>query len=209
MPKTIHFEGIPGSGKTTASKHLYEMLCDRCIDACWYLEESTDHPIMPKALRELSRTSNFDRICLTAWQSFISELSNVAILDGYVFQSTVRFMYANLIDQDDIQTYFDAWQQIKADSLIIFFKVEDPKAHYELVLSERGPEWTNKLFAYVEQTPFGIENHLQGKKGFVEFWTQYQALCLELLASASVPVKIIESRSLSDKEMGNLVITTI
>ena len=45
MTKTIHFEGIAGSGKSTASERLCDILKSKGVDAAWWLEESADHPV--------------------------------------------------------------------------------------------------------------------------------------------------------------------
>ena len=130
MPRSIHIEGIPGSGKSTASERLCELLQSKGIDAAWWLEESADHPIMPKELRAQSAERNFPDICLDAWGTFVASSTKVAVLDGYLFQNTVRFLFANLVNRRDIDAYFDKWQQIGPDTSILFLAVENPSAHY-------------------------------------------------------------------------------
>lgn len=40
----VHLEGIPGTGKTTASQRLCELLTSRGVDAFWPLEEAMSGP---------------------------------------------------------------------------------------------------------------------------------------------------------------------
>lgn len=204
MPKSIHVEGIPGSGKSTASKRLCELLRGNGIDAAWWLEEAADHPIMLKERRALSGESEFPEICLVAWDAFLATLDRVAVLDGYVLQNTVRFLFANLVDRAEIDEYFDKWQQIGSDTSIVFLAVENPSAHYELVLPERGDAWTSKLFSYVERTPYGVAHGLRGKEGFAVFWSDYQDLCRALLEAARVPVEFLSSRSWDNADLEKL-----
>lgn len=196
MPKTIHFEGIAGSGKSTASEQLHEILQSKGVDATWWLEESTDHPIKPKEKRALLRSGNFPAECLNAWRSFLdSQTNQVTILDGYAFQSTVRFLFEQQVSRDKIHIYFSNWQDLAPNTSITYFFVNNPAEHYEAVLADRGRHWAQTLFAWVERTPIGISSKLHGKPGFVEFWSIYQELCLDLLESAFIRVEMIEARS--------------
>jgi adenylate kinase family enzyme len=205
MPKTIHFEGIPGSGKSTASERLTGILQSREIDAAWWREESAAHPIMPKERRALSRDGNFPEVCLNAWRSFLdSRPQAVAVLDGYAFQNTVRFLFEQQVNRDQIANYFQNWQALAPETLITYLVVNDPVKHCEVVLRERGSDWTQKLFAWIERTPMGIASNLHGKSGFVRFWSIYQELCLELLESAFIQVEMIEARSWNDDTLENL-----
>jgi len=205
MCTTIHFEGIPGSGKTTASERLCSLLGNNGIDTTWWQEGASNHPAMlHKKQRVLSGGRNFPGACLNAWQTFLKSSSSTVILDGYAFQSTVRFLYANLVERTQIEDYFRRWQELAPDTTLVYFSVENPVEHFDMVLAERGAEWSNKLFAYVERTPIGVANDLQGRAGFVQFWSDYQQLCHELLGAALVSVHFIHSRSWKDDDLKEL-----
>lgn len=204
MRETIHFEGIPGAGKTTAAEKMCDFLQDSGVDACWWREESAAHPIMPIERRALSHSSAFPQMCLEAWQAFLKASNRTAVLDGYAFQSTVRFLYANRIEQPKIEGYFNQWQQMSPNTVMVFLIVDDPDAHYDEVVAERGEDWSLKLYDYVERTPIGIAQGLIGKEGFVEFWSRYQQLCIQLLDTARVPVELVSSRSWCDTDLAGL-----
>ena len=207
MTETIHFEGLPGSGKSTASKRLCDILVGKGVDAAWWLEESADHPVMSMEQKALSGNTEFSEVCLDAWQSFLSTQSkSVSILDGYAFQSTVRFLFAQRAHRNQIDSYFQRWQDLAPDTLITYFFVENPAEHFEIIFAERGADWTQKLFAWVERSPVGKALHLNGKSGFVDFWSRYQELCLELLDLAYIETEKIESRSWNDKMLEDFVV---
>jgi len=204
MRTTIHFEGMPGSGKTTASKHFYKLLCGHGIDATLCLEEASNHPIMPKKKRALSRESDYPQICLDAWLTFYNSSNSIAVLDGYSLQSTVRFLYANQIARVHIEDYFNKWQVLAPETTLVYLFVENPREHFDVVLAERGDDWSGKLYRYVERSPIGLANSYYGKAGFIEFWAGYQQLCLELLGAAYVPVHVINSRSWGNQDFNEL-----
>jgi len=185
MGTTIHFEGLPGSGKTTASERFCRLLRSNGVDARWWLEEASNHPIIRKEGRALFRQHNFAQNCLDAWLAFLGSSNNTEVFDGYALQSTVRFL----------------WQELAPETALVYFSVENPREHYDVVFAERGDEWSGKLHNYVEHTPIGVANGLHGRTGFVEFWSNYQQLCHELLDAASVPVHLIDSRSWDDDDL--------
>lgn len=190
----LHVEGIPGSGKTTTAERLCEELVGRGVDAFWALEESADHPVMPKARRRRAREAGFPRLCLDAWRDFVGRNERLAVLEGYAFQSTVRFMYANEISQTAIASYFDAWQSIGNSSLVYLY-VDAVVGHFETVRLERGDDWMSKLTSYVAGTPIAKRHGWSGMAGFVEFWSRYQDLCAELVSTANLPTMMMAARA--------------
>ncbi|MFK7859291.1 MAG: hypothetical protein AB8B64_10730 [Granulosicoccus sp.] len=205
MRTTIHFEGLPGSGKTTASERFCRLLKSNGIEASWWLEEASNHTIMPKEARcALSREHHYPQICLDSWLTFLKSSNSTVVLDGYAFQSTVRFLYANRIARTQIEDYFNRWQELAPETTLVYFSVENPSEHYDVISAERGDEWSRKLYSYVERSPIGVANGYQGRMGFIEFWSEYQQLCHELLDAAYVPVHLIGSRSWKDDDLKGL-----
>lgn len=201
MRTTIHFEGLPGSGKTTASKQFCELLRRNGIDASWWLEEASNHPVTHRDGQAMSRQHEFPQNALDSWQTFFNSSISTVVFDGYALQSTVRFLYANRIAQGQIVDYFSRWQELSPDATLVYFAVENPIDHFDVVLAERGDEWSGMLYSYVERTPIGVANGLRGRAGFVEFWSNYQKLCLELLDAANVPVYSVCARSWDDNDL--------
>ncbi len=201
MRANIHFEGLPGAGKTTASEQFCSLLKSYGIDASWWREGAPNHPIISKEGCVPFREHDYTQIYLGAWRSYLESLNRTVVLDGYAFQSTVRFLYANRIARTQIEDYFRRWQELAPGATLIYFIVENPTEHFNIVLTERGDEWAHKLYTYVERTPLGVANGYFAKEGFVEFWSNYQQLCLELLDAAYVPVHLIGSRSWKDDDL--------
>lgn len=204
MRTTIHFEGLPGSGKTTASERFYRLLRRNGTDTCLWLEQASNHPITRSEGRAISRQRNFPQSSLDSWQMFLNSSNKPVVLDGYALQSTVRFLYANRSTRKQIQEYFNRWQELAPETTLVYFPVESPREHFDVVLTERGDEWSSTLYSYVEHTPIGVVNNLRGRAGFVQFWSNYQQLCLELLNAAYIRVHHICPRSWDDSYLETL-----
>ena len=168
------------------------------VDANLWLETAPNHPLKRNKTLAVSSGNELSQNCLDAWQAFVNSLDTTVVFDGYALQSTVRFLYANCATHSHIAEYFSSWQELASEATLVFFSVENTREHFEVVCEERGSEWTAKLYEYVENTPIGVVNGFKGREGFLEFWSNYQLLCLELLSGASVPVHVAGARSWSD-----------
>ncbi len=204
MLTSIHFEGLPGAGKTTASQRFCGLLRRNGTDANWWREEACNHPLTPKSAHARTQRDNLPLTYLIAWRTFPESTNGTVILDGYAFQSTVRFLYANRFCRSQIEDYFYQWQSLKPKTALVYLAVDNPAKHCDTVLTERGDEWSHKLYRYVERTPLGVANNLRGRSGFVDFWSGYHALCQKLLDAAILPVHIIGSRSWDDDDLDTL-----
>lgn len=195
MSWILHIEGIPGSGKSTGASQFNRCCLSNRLDSYWVAEEMADHPITPAGLRADSGSDGYAQLCLAAWRNFVIHNNRIAILDGFALQSTVRFLFANGVPDEQIMQYFEQWQQIGGSSTsLVFLRIADPETHFEhFVIPLRGEQWTTKLEAYVARTRFGIAHGLNGKNGLIEFWSEYQELCLKLLAGACIKVDIVDA----------------
>lgn len=206
--RVIHFEGLPGSGKTTAASQFCELLRSNGVDANWWREEASDHPARGLDIGACLQPGDFPRHCLDAWRAFVKSSCGTVVLDGYALQSTVRFMYAHRLDATTIESYFSAWQALAPLTTIVYLSIKNPEEHCEAVLAERGNVWSDKLYRYTERTPLGVANGLQGKPGFIKFWSDYQRHCLNLLEEARVPVYFIDARSWGCSDLKSLAAET-
>lgn len=191
-------EGLPGSGKTSAAARLSALCNAEGLSARWWLEEASDHPVLPSSLRKLSASPEFADHCIKAFQTFIAVEHGVLILEGSAFQNTVRFMFAHERPIAEISGYVAAWAEAvtPARPRLLMFKVEDPRAHYTgFVAAHRGEGWMERLVAYVESTPVAQARRWSGIDGFVRFWTAYQELCLGCAVTLPWPVSIVTAWS--------------
>ncbi|HEX5378955.1 MAG TPA: hypothetical protein VFW47_10295 [Phenylobacterium sp.] len=177
-------EGLPGAGKTTTAEQLCVAAISEGWAARWWLEEAKDHPVLPSRLRARSFEPGFPDLCLEAFDQFLGREEGVLILEGAAFQNTVRFMFANDAARSAIEGYVAAWAEVVSSptTRLAMLTVANPLEHYrDFVLARRGEAWMRKLVAYVEATPVAQRKDWAGLTGFVQFWSDYQALCRDLV----------------------------
>jgi len=188
----LNIEGIPGSGKSTASAQLNRLFRAANIDSYWVCEEAENHPVGTATLPRTDGVEKLANSYLQAWEVFVSKNTRVAVLDGYALQSSIRFLFAMNASQSVMYRYFQSWQRIgEFSSSIVFMKVENPEQHFrEFVFPLRGEEWCRKVSSYVSSTPFSRERGLIGNEGMIEFWSKYQRVCLDLLRDPVIATRI-------------------
>lgn len=187
----LFIEGVPGSGKST----LAELICRQAqvhgMDAEWYLEEMKDHPVHPYALRAAKSQSDFPEHCLRSWQQFLHECGDregLRILEGSMFQSSVRFMlergHAVRID-----SYFRDFLALmrECDVRMIYIRPREIASHIDWIASVRGPVWDDKVTAYLERTSYCVRQGLEGRQCMHRFWGDYAELCDGLISQIQMP----------------------
>lgn len=163
--------------------------------AVWYLEESSEHPVHSKLLKETRRNSSiFTEACLLAWSRFAEKCQSdnvLHILEGSALQSTVRFMMEERIA--DIGTYYQRYEEIVAclNPCLVYLRPRDPIQHSKYTSGFRGGIWNEKVASYLEKTSYSKYKGLTGVCGMHQFWADYAMLCDSLVLSSKMPVKTI------------------
>lgn len=174
---------------------MAQAICEALISvqlrACWYREEDSEHPVIPKNIRREAYSASFPELCLARWRAFVSrtEPGTLHVLEGVAFQSTVRFMYAADRSVADIEDYVARFVEVVASScpLLVYLVPPDPAAYLSaFVYPLRGSTWVEKLSAYVARTPIGVRHGWTGVDGLSAFWTRYSELCDHLVATIRV-----------------------
>lgn len=191
----IFIERIPGSGKSTLAEKSCAAAVRAGYDAMWYLEESKNHPVHPATLRLLKSQPTFIEDCLRSWSSFVEQYQKgniLHILEGSAFQSTVRFMMEH--KQAGIEDYFRRFEDIvrPLSPRMVYLRPRDAAQYAAYVSRLRGPVWIAQVGEYLARTHYSVSRGLSGAQGMHQFWAEYAALCDDLIARTSMPVKTIE-----------------
>ena len=190
----ILIEGLPGCGKTTMASRLCSFLGRSGIEAEWWREEDAEHPITPRALKQSAARPGFAERCLEAWREGVATSEReqrIHVLEGTVFQSTLRFMLEYGMARTLILAYVVRLDEVLAPGApaLVYLHAADPASFLlERVLPDRGEPWISKVSAYLEGTPFCRSRGWAGQRGMVYFWLHYRELCDEALDRLTLPV---------------------
>jgi hypothetical protein len=187
----ILIEGLPGIGKSTLAERLCEFALRAGRASEWHLEEAAEHPVHPRPLRALRSEADYSLRCLQSWQRFTDTVRSETtryILEGSALQSTVRFLMEQ--ESSEIADYFERFEEIvrPVNPVFIYMQTENANSHSRGTAAHRGPGWTSKVAAYIEQTPYARRRALQGEGGMHRFWADYAQLCDVLVDRLSMPV---------------------
>jgi len=186
----ILIEGLPGSGKSTLAENLCEIAKSNGYSSSWYLEEAKNHPVHPIDLRSEKHKTSYPEFCLQQWQKFISDNKNndqLIILEGSLFQSTIRFMMEGN-NQDLASGYYSECESILSviNPKLIYLRPPEVMSHIDWLVNQRGNHWTNKVSEYLQATPYCLERNLQGLSGMSVFWSNYARLCDSLIIAPTI-----------------------
>lgn len=197
MRRLLLVEGLPGAGKTTLAERLCAFAGSEGLSSRWYLEEAANHPVHPRSLGALKTHADYAAHCLQAWRHFVEQAGaddTLHILEGSALQSTVRFLMEQ--GHADIDDYFKRFEDIvrALHPAFVYLRPKDAVSHSRATSTHRGSEWTRKVAAYVEQTPYALRRGLRGENGMHEFWADYARLCDALVDGLCMPVTRIDAQ---------------
>ena len=188
--RLVMLEGLPGSGKTSAARHLCRSLRSKGIAARWLHELAPDHPAIPRSVFRLASRDDYGQLCLDRWDAFVAGCApgEVVILEGCVLQSTVRFLFAKREDESLLCDYWEGFEKRIAplSPRLVYLYQDDPAEFMRSrTLVRRGAEWVEKLAHYAAGTPLGRARGWEGEDGLVAFWMEYRAACDDLYQRSS------------------------
>jgi len=194
--RLILLEGIPGSGKTTTAEWIYQRLCRQGIDAELSDELRPDHPVIDRALMKTRRVPGYGDRCVDRWRAFASRTMNdpsptVHILEGCLFQSTVRFLLEHDHPEHEPERYFSATQDAleKLQPRIVYLRQPDARTFMrEQHAARKGDDVISKIAAYTETTAIAKRHDWKGISGMIEFYLHYRDVCDRLIEGSRFDV---------------------
>ncbi len=202
----IFIDGLPGSGKSTTAKYIATHLQQCNIPSKWHVEEDADHPVHSRKFKQkYVGREDFAEKCLQSWYDFVhtvTQSNHIFILEGSIFQSTVRFLLEYDSNLRNIQIYFSEFENIvsKLNPLLIYFYQASVNEFLLKTIETRGREWHDKVTNYITNTPYAVCKNLQGIEGNIVFWESYKIICDDLF-NASKLMKISIENSAGNWEV--------
>lgn len=194
----VLFEGVPGSGKTTASEALAERYRDAGLEVGWALEEDREHPFFGPQFWRSHRSPGFPDRCLEAWRRAVSACEKHPwVLEGVAFQSTVRFMYEQEAPEREIAQYWDDFVATirPVDPLLVHLLPSDVESFVQGHTKAVRIDVWDKISAHVLQTPVGRRLDASGLDAPVAFWGHYSELCERLISGSDLPLLVLNVES--------------
>lgn len=194
--RLILIEGIPGSGKTTTAEWIYQRLCRQGFDAELCTELRPDHPVIDRALMRTSRVPGYGDRCVDRWREFAAKAMNspspaVHILEGCLFQSTVRFLLEHDHPEPERERYFSATEAAleKLQPRTVYLYQPDARTFMqEQHAARKGDGVIAKIAAYTETTAIAKRHDWRGISGMIEFYLHYRDVCDDLIAGSRFDV---------------------
>ena len=199
--RLILLEGIPGSGKTTIAEWIAQRLRRQGIDAELSIELRADHPVIDRALMKTSRVPGYGDRCVDRWRDFASRALNspspaVHILEGCLFQSTVRFLLEHDHPEYEPDRYFSATQDAleQLQPRIVYLRQADARTFMREQHGERkGDDVIAKIAGYTETTAIAKRHDWKGISGMIEVYLHYRGVCDRLIESSRYDVIHIDT----------------
>lgn len=200
----ILLDGLPGSGKSTATNQIVRYFAGRGVAVQAYSETEPDHPLnVGGALHPANGVTGealFGRYTVAAyvaeslarWRALVAEAVGsgvTVVLDSYPYQNAVRILLQMDADRAGIDAYLRQVEAIAAPlaPVLIYLASADPVAAWAWACRMRGAEWAEANAAIVTACPYAWNRGVAGPAGVGVVLGAYAALLDELVAETAWP----------------------
>ena len=207
--RLIFIEGLPGSGKTSLAEWLCADLQAAGVSACWIPELDREHPAIGRETMRTAKAPGYADRCLARWEAFSRRVRGrdspwLFIVEGCLFQSTVRFLVEYERASGEIEGYLPAVERCLADLRphLVYLTQADVRAYLEgEVVRRKGSDITWKIARYSATTPFAVSRGLSAPSALVELYTRYRSVCDEIVGRSQLPVLELDAVRLGESEV--------
>jgi len=204
--RVILVEGIPGSGKTSLAEWLGGEIEARGIDAAWVPEIQPDHPVIDRPTMRTARNAGYAARCVERWQAFSKRVQGlespmVFIIEGCLFQSTVRFLVEYDRSSGEIEGYLPAVERSLAPlhPMLVYLTQTDVNAYLaEEIVRRKGTEIVGRIARYTATTPFAVSRGLSGHSALTALYTTYRNVCDGLVKRSAMPALELDAVRLGE-----------
>lgn len=212
-PRLVLFEGLPGSGKSTAAQQL--LLAERAAGRrrCWWYEEQIDHPLAlfhdAASLHAVIADvfgGDHRRVIAVALERYERLADKVMegerlVIDGQLVGGLGWTLHAADVDTVEIGAYLQTVAEVVANAggVVVLLAQTDPAVALHDLLDRRGTEWSDAFVARTLGSPYASRRGLEGEAGAAETWSAYQRLAVDSLAGHAGVLIIDDADGLSPR----------
>jgi hypothetical protein len=171
--KLILLEGLPGSGKTTISKKLFDRLQ---VKNKYLVQENTEfHPI---AERDYADIDVWQEKTLRNWENLSAEIYShhkLYVMEFVLFQNTIVIMLLKNCFKNQIVEVCRKIENTILDisPVLILYTANDSATFVRETYELRSDEWKKNVDNLIDHSPYGKQRNLTGFDGFLTFFDEY------------------------------------
>jgi len=169
-------EGLPGSGKSTISKKVFNQLS---TNNKYLVQESSDfHPI--KDL-DISDIDVWQEKTLQNWKKLSWEIQSrqkLYVMEFALLQNTIVMMLLGNCSGNQIMQFCGKIENTikEIPPVLILYIANDSELFLRETYELRGDEWKNNINGLIDQYPYGKQRNLSGFDGFLTYFDEYVSI---------------------------------
>jgi hypothetical protein len=203
--RLLIFEGIMGSGKSTATRHFGEKLAQAGSLIATYTEAADPHPVrasddLPDFFQPWMHVDAPELACRVRekWARYVEGRRRdelLTVMDGQLFHGDLTHLFMMEMTPSDITDHLCALRQVLAplQPLVVYFRQRDLQHAVRAILDLRGADWKAYQFGWKLRSPFAVRRQLEGVEGFVSMYQDYRCLTDALFESLDCSKLSIET----------------
>ncbi len=186
--RLLIFEGIMGSGKSTATRHFGETLTAAGLQVAAYTEAADPHPV--RAADDLAdffqpwmfiEASELAARARDKWGRYVEDRCAdevITIMDGQVFHGDLTNLFMMGMSSEDIAKHVSALMQVLTPlrPMIVYFRQHDLQQAIKMILDLRGASWMEYQLGWKLRSPYALQRQLSGVEGFISMYKDYRGL---------------------------------
>jgi hypothetical protein len=187
-PRLLIFEGIMGSGKSTATRHFGELAAAAGAPVAAFTEAANPHPVRAsddladffQPWAEISAHELARRV-REKWARYVRQrLADevFTVMDGQLFHGDLSHLFMMEMSAADLAEHCHALMQVLAplQPMVVYLRPADLEGAMRKVFQARGPDWEDYQVRWKLRSPYATRRQLSGFEGLITMYADYRAL---------------------------------
>lgn len=204
-PRLLIFEGIMGSGKSTATRKFGEFLAASGTPVAAFTEAADPHPVRAtddlsdffQPWTEIGAEVLASRV-REKWARYVQQRLNdgvFTVMDGQLFHGDLTNLFMMEMAPGDLSAHTRGLMQVVAPlkPVVIYFRPEDLPDAMDRVFKFRGSDWETYQLSWKLRSPYATHRQLTGFQGLTAMYADYRALTDGLFDALDCPKLAIDT----------------